>query len=242
MMIQPWGVICEEGGRLTLHELQGQALHTRDFATLEAAQNGSGVVPDRLIRLAVASDAQVPVRILPDSSGVLGAVRQNTPLGLLPAAARVLIAGALSERADWDGIVCLPGADQTLWVHVSAREIVSFQGAATVRLAETFGAAREVRMDADALDDTLARPERLAVQLNSACLAGDIAAVIGHLIGAELAAMRPFWLGQQVVIVGGAMPYAEALAQQGVQAATVDQALAWRAGLAALGRAFGLIT
>ncbi len=240
-MEQPWGVISEEGGRVTLHELRGDALHVRDFATVEAAQSGSGVVPDRLIRLVSAPGVDAPARILPDMTGVLGAVRQRTPLGLLPAAARILIAGALAERADWDGIVCLPGAEQTLWVHVSAREIVSFQGAATARLAETFGAAGDARMDADALNDTLARPERLAAHLNSAGLAQNNAAVIGHLIGAELAAMRPFWLGQQIVIVGGTLPYIKALTHQGVQAECVDQINSWRAGLAALGRAMGLI-
>ena len=125
-------------------------------------------------------------------------------------------------------------------MHVSAREIVSFQGAVTARLAAAFGADARL-LDAGALGDTLTRPERLAVQLNSADQAGDSAAVIGHLIGAELAAMRPFWLGQQVLIIGGALPYADALAQQGVQAEAVDQALAWREGLEALARAVGLI-
>ncbi len=239
-MGQPWGVLSEEGGRVTLHEWQGNALRTRDFVTVEAAISESGVAPDRLLRLKVLPDAQVPTRVLPTLPGALGAVRQSVPLGLLPAAARILIAGTLAERPDWDGIVCLPGAEQTLWVHVSAREIVSFQGAVTARLAATFGADGPM-LAADALGDTLARPERLAVQLNSACLAGDAAAVIGHLIGAELAAMRPFWLGQEVLIVGDAMPYADALAQQGVQAEAVNQALAWRAGLEAFGRAVGMI-
>ncbi|HEY9040435.1 MAG TPA: 2-dehydro-3-deoxygalactonokinase [Roseovarius sp.] len=239
-MDQPWGVLSEEGGRVTLHEWQGNALRTRDFATVAAAISESGMAPDRLLRLEALPDAEVPAQVLPTVARALGAVRQSVPLGLLPAAARILIAGALAERPDWDGIVCLPGAEQTLWVHVSAGEIVSFQGAATARLAAAFGADGGL-LDADALGDTLARPERLAVQLNSASLAGDAAAVIGHLIGAELAAMRPYWLGQEVLIVGGALPYADALAQQGVQAEAVDQALAWRAGLEALGRAVGMI-
>ncbi|MCQ0091070.1 2-dehydro-3-deoxygalactonokinase [Roseovarius sp. M141] len=239
-MDQPWGVLSEEGGRVTLHEFQGDRLRTRDFATIEAAQTGSGVPAGRLVGLKAAPDAEVPAPILPTAPGALGAVRQRAPYGLVPAAARILIAGALAERPDWDGIICLPGAGQTLWVHVSAREIVSFQGAATHRLAAAFGAGGGP-MDRDALGDTLARPERLAVQLQSASLMGDTAAIIGHLIGAELAAMRPFWLGQQVVIVGGAMPYGAALAEQGVQAEAVTQMLAWRAGLAALGRAVGLV-
>ncbi len=234
----PWGVLTEEGGRVTLHEVQNGGLRARDFATVEAAQAGSGVPQDRLLRLVAEPDADVPVQILPTVPGVMGAVRQRAPFGLLPAAARILIAGAVAERPDWDGIVCLPGAEQTLWMHVSAGEIVSFQGAATARLAAALGAGGG-RLDAGALGDTLARPERLAVQLNSACLTHDAAAMIGHLIGAELAAMRPYWLGQQVAIIGGVMPYAEALAQQGVQAEELDQAQVWRAGLAVLGRAMG---
>lgn len=238
-MDAPWGVLSDEGGRVTLHLVQGDALRTQDFATMEAALAGADVAPERLIRLAVAPDAEVPTAILHAASGGLGAVQQRAPLGLLPAAARILIAGALTGRADWDGVVCLPGDAQTLWVHVSAREIVSFQGAATARLAGVFGVG-DGQMEAGALDDTLARPERLAVQLNSAGMAGDMAGVTGHLIGAELAAMRPFWLGQQILVVGEAMPYAEALGRQGVQVETVDQVQAWRAGLMELGRAAGL--
>ncbi len=216
--------------------MQGNTLERHDFATLDAVSAGSAIAPDRLLRLSSAAQSRAPTRIVPDGmTDVLGAVRQERPYGLLSAEVRILIAGALAGREDWDGVFCLPGSEQTIWAHVSAREIVSFQGAATPRLAVAFGGGND--LDSDALSDTLARPERLAVQLNSACLTGARAAVTGHLIGAELAAMRPFWLGQQVIIIGGALPYAEALAVQGVVAEKRDQTQAWREGLAALGRA-----
>ena len=129
--------------------------------------------------------------------------------------------------------------EQTHWVHVSAREIVSFQSAATGRLTAAFGGAAEAA-DAEAVGDTLARPERLAVHLNAAHLAGDAAALLGHLIGAELAAMRRLLAGPVRTIVGAAEPYGAALAAQGVQADDVTRAQAWRGGLAALGRAWNL--
>lgn len=235
-MADPWGVLSEEGGRVTLHEVGRRA---RDFATVEAATRTGGISAQRLIRLDPAPHAAPPTAILPVASGPLGAVRQRAPDALLPANARILIAGALAGRPDWDGIVCLPGALQTLWVHVSAREIVSFQGAATGRIAAAFG-ARGVNFDADALEDTMARPERLALHLSAAALSGAEGRIMGHLLGAELAAMRAYWLGQRVIVVGDAGPQATALERLGGEVETVPQAEAWQAGLAALGRATGL--
>ncbi|MEL7263040.1 MAG: 2-dehydro-3-deoxygalactonokinase, partial [Pseudomonadota bacterium] len=86
--------------------------------------------------------------------------------------------------------------------------------------------------DADAfaagVDQTLSRPESLATSLFSlraegllAGLSGDAARarLSGLLIGAELAAMRPYWLGQAVALVGAEVlsgAYATALGAQGV--------------------------
>lgn len=58
----------------------------------------------------------------------------------------------------------------------------------------------------------------------------------GLLIGAEIAAARPYWLGQRVVLVGGAAlsaSYARALASQGLTAETLDATACTLAGLAA---------
>ena len=47
----------------------------------------------------------------------------------------------------------------------------------------------------------------------------------GLLIGAELAAAKPYWLGQNVAIIGAdtvAMPYVSGLAAQGVTATRAD--------------------
>jgi 2-dehydro-3-deoxygalactonokinase len=83
----------------------------------------------------------------------------------------------------------------------------------------------------EACRDTLSRPETLAQRLFSIragqLLDGtsgevDARACRGYLIGAELAAARPYWLGQEVVVAGApALPevYAKALATQGVDRA-----------------------
>ena len=63
----------------------------------------------------------------------------------------------------------------------------------------------------------------------------------GLLIGAELAAARPFWLGQQVAVVGAnnlSQIYADALAAQGVPATVADGA---RMALAGLQAAYRLV-
>jgi len=92
-----------------------------------------------------------------------------------------------------------------------------------------------------ALADSLSRPERLAAHLRQAEVAGDRAAMTGHLLGAELAATRVYWLGQEVVVIGArSKMYKTALAAQSVPVtsfapedleapafAALGQALAW---------------
>jgi 2-dehydro-3-deoxygalactonokinase len=173
----------------------------------------------------------VPAAALPDSLPLL-ALAQDRPRGWLDAAARLRIAGALARRQNWDGVICLPMGDVTHWCQISAGEVVSFQSALTPALALALGAAE--RADPAALADTLSRPERLSLHLRSATLDGAPAAVAGHLIGAELAAMRPYWLGQRVIVIAPGGPYADALATQGVPVDRLDPAEAASAGLVAL--------
>lgn len=238
-MAKAWGLLIDEGARVLLHEIAGGEVQTRDFASVIEAQQSSDIDPKRLIQCST-TETPPPKLILPENREELGALRQTAPAALLPPNARIAIAGALTDQSDWEGVICLPEADVTHWVHVSAREIVSFQGAATGRLAAVFGAGNS--LDKEALGDTMARPERLAAQLNAATLADDGAAVLGHLIGAELAAMRIYWLGQDVRIIGSGEAYGEALQLQGVAARIVPYAQAWRAGLMALGRAARLVS
>ncbi|MCZ0962290.1 2-dehydro-3-deoxygalactonokinase [Paracoccus benzoatiresistens] len=146
------------------------------------------------------------------------------------------IAGHLARHPEFDGVLCLPGG-QSAWAHVSAGEIVSFRGFLTGELLSALTAStpdEESAGFAEAVQDTLSRPAGLAGELSSlrARLAMEemtppaaYARMAGLLIGAELAAARPWWLGQSVTVIGAgwlADRYAEALVTQGVNPARAD--------------------
>ncbi len=162
------------------------------------------------------------------------------------------IAGFLSGRQNWDGVLCLPGT-HTKWVQVSAGEVISFRTFMTGELFEllrghsvlkhSVGDGWDDTAFAEAVADTLSKPENLAGRLfglRAADLLLDQGGAIararlsGLLIGAELAATRPYWLGQQLAVIGAdevAQIYARALQQQ---AAFVEMAEAQRSTLAGL--------
>lgn len=184
---------------------------------------------------------------------VLPGVRQDSPADVMRGE-ETQIAGILAQKPQFDGVLCLPGT-HTKWVHISAGEIVSFRTAMT---GELFGLLSEASVlrhsigagwDADSfaagLDQTLARPETLGAALFSVraeALLNDLggaaarARVSGLLIGAELAAMRPYWLGQAVAVIGAASlraAYVAALAAQGVPVQEADGDTMTLAGLTA---------
>lgn len=198
------------------------------------------------MRVTAASDHRLEVFIVPGLS-------QATPPNVMRGE-ETQIAGFLALEPDFDGVLCLPGT-HTKWVHLSAGEVVSFQTAMTGELFDLLSRHSVLRhtvgsdtLDpeafAEAVSDTLSRPERLAQGLFSiradATLNGTVASVSrarlsGALIGAELAATRPYWLGQQVVVAGApalADLYARALAGQGVSARALDAGPLTLAGLA----------
>ena len=180
---------------------------------------------------------------------------QANPADLMQGEA-VQIAGALALNPGFDGVICLPGS-HTKWAHISAGEVVSFQSFMTGELFALLSKQSVLRhgiaaegfddraFDA-ALSDALSRPEKLAARLFSlraeTMLAelSPIAArsrLSGLLIGMELAAAKPYWLGQAVVLVGAPTlcgHYARALAQQGITAASLDAANCTLAGLSKL--------
>lgn len=184
-------------------------------------------------------------------------LKQAAPPGLMQGA-ETRIAGFLSLNPNWDGVICLPGP-VTHWAQVSAEEIVSFQSFLSLDLAAALtrgsllrpalsGNGWDEAAFCDALDDSLSRPERLAARL-AELRARDLlqtrppgearARLSGILIGAELAAARPYWLGQQLAIIGpdeDAALYTAALARHGVPATVVDGE---RMALAGLIRARG---
>jgi 2-dehydro-3-deoxygalactonokinase len=168
------------------------------------------------------------------------------------------IAGFLALNKAWDGILCLPGT-HTKWVHVSAGEVVSFQTYMTGELFAVLGNQSVLRHSVsdsgwndsafcDAVDATRSRPEKLAAALFSLRAADllrgadPVAArsrLSGLLIGAELAAARPYWLGQQIAVIGdtaSARPYLRALDLQGMPALEADGERMTLAGLTAAHR------
>lgn len=187
------------------------------------------------------------VRIIPG-------LKQDTPADVMRGE-ETQIAGFLALNPGWDGVVCLPGT-HAKWVQVSAGEVVSFQTFMTGELFALIAGQSVLRHSvqsgdwdedafAEAVSDAMSRPEKLAARLFS-IRAGDLlqatpaatsrARLSGALIGAELAAARPYWLGQNVAIIGAdttAKHYLAALAAQGVPATLADAERMTLAGLTA---------
>ncbi len=168
------------------------------------------------------------------------------------------IAGFLSLNPNWDGVICLPGTHNK-WVQVSAGEVVSFRTFMTGEIFALLGRQSVLRHSvaetgwddaafAEALGDAMSHPERIAGQLFS-LRARDLldgqrpeaarARLSGLLTGAELAAARPYWLGQQIAVIGDggpAQPYVAGLQAQGVPVTQADAARMTLAGLIAAHR------
>ncbi|MDG1341268.1 MAG: 2-dehydro-3-deoxygalactonokinase [Paracoccaceae bacterium] len=206
------------------------------------------VCPEGLVSAPTKSDL-LDVRVIPG-------IKQNTPSDVMRGE-ETQIAGFLALNENWDGVICLPGT-HTKWVQVSAGEIVSFQTFMTGELFSVISDKTVLRhtispvgWDNDAylaaVDDAMAKPERLAARLFSlraedllTDLAGTAARsrLSGLLVGAELAAARPYWLGQNVAIIGAgeiSRLYGQALSAQGVPATLADGS---RFVLAGLNRAY----
>lgn len=192
-----------------------------------------------------ASDPRLDVYVVPGLS-------QTRPADVMRGE-ETQIAGFLSLNEGWDGVLCLPGT-HSKWVHVSAGEVVSFQ---TFMTGEMFAlladhsvlrhsaAAQSMDQPAflDAVSDTLSKPETLAARLfrlrAADLLAGTgpeitRAQLSGLLIGAELAAARAYWLGQQVAVIAQgplAQLYVTALEAQGAPAGQARADVMTRAGL-----------
>lgn len=191
-------------------------------------------------------DARLDVR-------VVAGLKQTRPADVMRGE-ETQIAGFLSLHPGFDGVVCLPGT-HSKWAHLSAGEVVSFASAMTGEIYALLGTASVLRhglgqgWDDAAFDqgvaDALSHPERLSrelFRLRAAGLLGQMdgnaarARLSGLLIGAELAAMRPYWLGREVVLIGAeglAGLYATALIAQGCRPRRTDAQHMTLAGLGA---------
>ncbi len=201
---------------------------------------------------APARDTRLDVRVIPG-------LKQTSP-GDVMRGEETQIAGYLARNPSFDGVLCLPGT-HTKWVQVSAGEVVSFRTFMTGEMFSLLSKRSVLRLTvgdgwndeafAGAVTDAMARPEAMAQRLFSLRAEGLIsglggaaarARLSGLLIGAELAAARPFWLGQNVVLIGDnalSRVYSSALAAQGLAADSADAETCTLAGLSA---AFGNLT
>ena len=191
------------------------------------------------------TDPRLSVLIVPGLS-------QTRPSADVMRGEETQIAGILSAAPGWDGVVCLPGT-HSKWAEISAGEVVSFRSFMTGELFALLSTQSVLRHGmGDGVDEAafaggvaegLARPEALTARLFTLRAEGLLAGLTpdaargrlsGLLIGAELAAARPWWLGRDVVIAGdGALAgrYAGALATAGVPARQVPVDDATLAGL-----------
>lgn len=181
-------------------------------------------------------DPRISVRII-------RGVKQEKPADVMRGE-ETQIAGYLSVNPKFDGVLCLPGT-HTKWVRISAGEIVSFQTFMTGELFSLIAGQSVLRHSiakegweedafTAALSDSLSKPEAIAARLftvRAGSLLSDAspiaarARVSGLLIGMELAAARPYWLGQDVAIIGTkhlAEAYRTALSQQGLAPQMTD--------------------
>ncbi|WP_422032157.1 2-dehydro-3-deoxygalactonokinase [Roseovarius sp.] len=220
--------------------MRGGQLAEQVTAGTEAAALGKlSEPPDRIVRIGDGPPANLPAPVLPrEGRGLLG-FSQSSPPDVIGGWVRLWIAGFLATRPNWDGVINATEGPVSHWIHISAGEAVSSQSFLTPRLVDALGGAET--SDADAMADSLSRPERLAAHLRAAEVSGNLQALTGHLIGAELAAARAYWLGQQVAVIAPPpAPVATALKAQGVPCDThaPDDLLA--PGLAAVGKALGM--
>lgn len=153
------------------------------------------------------------------------------------------IAGILAGDPGFDGTLCLPGT-HSKWVRVAGGAVQSFNTAMTGELFDllcnqsilrhSLDAGWDDAVFAAAITTSAAQPAQVFSQLfglRAGSLVGGAAQdapqahLSGLLIGAELAAMRNYWQGRAVAVIGAdnlARCYHRALAQLGGEVTTLN--------------------
>ena len=190
---------------------------------------------------------------------ILGGLKQNNPADVMRGE-ETQIRGFLSVFSDFDGIICLPGT-HTKWVHVSAGEVVSFRtfisGELFALMSEYSVLKHSVNSDGwndqefkNAVSESISNPQKIFsdfFKLRADDLLNKVSKSVlrsklsGYIIGVELAGAKPYWLGQNVVILADnnlSQAYKAALEGQGIFAQEVD---ATKCTLDGLAQAFSLI-
>lgn len=219
---------------------EGRVVDRAEGAGRDAALAALSAGPDRVFHIGEGAPDSLPAAVLPSSPARgLPGLTQDSPADVLDGWVRLLLLGFVEAQPEWDGVALVMTDQLSHWVHLSAREAVSCQSFLTPRLIAALGGT--LPADTGALGDSLSRPERLAAHLRSAEVTGRADAISGFLIGAELAAARPYWLGQSVAMIGGGSGagHAEALEAQGVPVSRHDPEVILSKALAALGERIG---
>jgi len=158
-------------------------------------------------------DKRISVSILPG-------IMQKSPPDVMRGE-ETQIAGYLSKKPDFDGIICLPGT-HTKWVHISVGEIVSFRTFMTGEIYQTLSECSILKNSVksndfdlttflEAFGDTYSNPALLSSKLfglRAADLLENISTkflkskLSGYLVGSELAGAKSYWLGQNIVMIG----------------------------------------
>ncbi|KAA2313339.1 2-dehydro-3-deoxygalactonokinase [Puniceibacterium sp. HSS470] len=156
-------------------------------------------------------------------------------LGQMTSGERLRLLGFQTLNPYWDGVALIVQSERTLWVTLSAGEAIHVQASATGQLAIALGCEAAVP---EGLDEAMSLAERLPFQLAEATGPG---ARLAALLGAEMAAAKRLWLGQQAVLIGqGPLAHAYLAALRGLYVPvteTMDAALV-REGFRALARTF----
>jgi len=237
-----YAIVGHDGRRARAFLLrEGRVFDRAEGADREAALAALSAKPDRVFNIGEGAPDSLPAAVLPGNPARgLPGLTQESPADVLDGWVRLLILGFTEAQPDWDGVVLVLTDQLSHWVHLSAREAVSCQSFLTPRLVAALGGT--LPADMGALGDSLSRPERLAAHLRRAEVTGKTGAISGYLIGAELAAARPYWLGQSVALIdcgGSGAGHAQALEAQGVPVSRHDPETTLSEALTALGERIG---
>lgn len=111
----------------------------------------------------------------------------------------------VADHPKWDGIVILAGPVST-WAHISAGELISFRTSIGLQVALNVLHTRSLEVSpdlnnafSDAVSNGLSQPETVFSKL-SEDTSPDV--YLGLALGAEMAAFRTYWLGQEIVVLG----------------------------------------
>lgn len=236
-----WAVVGHDGTDARGFVLRGaRVIHAISAPNTATVCAELSLVPRILYRIGEGQCGNIPIGVLPIAGHDLAGLAQVSPPDVIDGWVRLLLIGLLQVRSQWDGVAWVILRELSHWVHLSAGEAVSCQSFLTPQLVTLLGGA--ISPSEASLSDTLSRPERLAAQLRTAQVTANTSATSGHLLGAELAAARPYWLGQSVSLISDsahAACYAPALSRLGAQVTPFDSEALIAPALGSLAAVFG---